>query len=63
MTPLAGRSVLVGSSTTGSAVRARVRSGEDASESEVVRDGLRALIAEDQAVVAWLLGDFAAAAP
>lgn len=44
-------------------MRARVRSGEDASESEVVRDGLRALIAEDQAVVAWLLGDFAAAAP
>ncbi len=43
------------------AVRARVRSGQYASESEVVRDGLRALIAQDQAVEAWLLGDVAAA--
>ncbi len=43
------------------AVRERVRSGLDASESEVVRDGLRALIAQDQAVEAWLQGDVAAA--
>ena len=43
------------------AVRERVRSGQYASESEVVRDGLRALIARDRAVDAWLLGDVAAA--
>lgn len=43
------------------AVRARVRSGQYASESEVVRDGLRALIARDQAVEAWLQGEAAAA--
>jgi antitoxin ParD1/3/4 len=43
------------------AVRERVRSGQYASESEVVRDGLRALIAQDQAVEAWLRGDVAAA--
>src|SRR5829696_1838128 len=36
------------------ALRERVRSGEYASESEVVRDGLRALFARDQAVEAWL---------
>jgi antitoxin ParD1/3/4 len=43
------------------AVRERVRSGQYASESEVVRDGLRALIAQDQAVEAWLRRDVAAA--
>jgi len=35
-------------------VRARVASGEYATESEVIREGLRALIARDQAVEAWL---------
>ena len=43
------------------AVRERVRSGQYASESEVVRDGLRALIARDQAVEAWLQGEVASA--
>lgn len=43
------------------AVRERVRSGQYASESEVVRDGLRALIAQDRAVEAWLLGEVASA--
>ena len=36
------------------AVRAKVASGEYASESEVIRDGLRALIARDRAVERWL---------
>ena len=36
------------------AVRERVRSGAYASESEVIREGLRALFARDQAVDAWL---------
>ncbi|MBK8459430.1 MAG: type II toxin-antitoxin system ParD family antitoxin [Micropruina sp.] len=35
-------------------VRAKVVSGEYASESEVVREGLRALAARDRAVDAWL---------
>ena len=35
-------------------VRARVASGEYASESEVVRDGLRALQARDRAMESWL---------
>jgi putative addiction module CopG family antidote len=35
-------------------VRARVASGEYASESEVIRDGLRALQARDRAVEGWL---------
>lgn len=35
-------------------VRAKVTSGEYASESEVIRDGLRALAARDRAVDAWL---------
>lgn len=43
------------------AVRERVRSGQYASESEVVRDGLRALIASDEAVEAWLQGEVASA--
>lgn len=42
-------------------LRERVRSGEYASESEVVRDGLRALWARDQAVEAWLHGEVAEA--
>jgi putative addiction module CopG family antidote len=36
-------------------VKAKVRSGEYASESEVIRDGLRALMARDRAVESWLL--------
>ncbi|MCW6532517.1 type II toxin-antitoxin system ParD family antitoxin [Sphingomonas lycopersici] len=35
-------------------VRAKVASGEYASESEVIRDGLRALQARDRAVDNWL---------
>ncbi|MEC3911231.1 type II toxin-antitoxin system ParD family antitoxin [Sphingobium sp. CR2-8] len=35
-------------------VRAKVESGAYASESEVIRDGLRALQARDRAVEAWL---------
>jgi antitoxin ParD1/3/4 len=42
-------------------VRAKVASGEYATESEVIRDGLRALIARDQAVDAWLRTRVAAA--
>ena len=36
------------------AVKAKVRSGEYASESEVIRDGLRSLMARDRAVESWL---------
>jgi len=36
------------------AIKERVRSGEYASESEVIRDGLRALFARDRAVENWL---------
>ena len=35
-------------------VRAKVTSGEYASESEVIRDGLRALRARDRAIDHWL---------
>lgn len=35
-------------------VRSKVRSGEYASESEVIRDGLRTLLARDRAVENWL---------
>jgi antitoxin ParD1/3/4 len=35
-------------------IKARVASGEYASESEVIREGLRALLARDQAVEKWL---------
>ncbi|AJC65749.1 MULTISPECIES: type II toxin-antitoxin system ParD family antitoxin [Dickeya] len=35
-------------------VKARVASGEYASESEVIREGLRALLARDNAVEKWL---------
>ena len=35
-------------------VRAKVEAGEYASESEVIRDGLRALVARDRAVEDWL---------
>lgn len=36
-------------------VKSKVRTGEYASESEVIRDGLRALLARDRAVESWLL--------
>ncbi len=36
-------------------VKAKVASGEYASESEVVRDGLRTLIARDAAIEKWLV--------
>ena len=42
-------------------VRAKVASGEYASESEVMRDGLRALEARDRAVESWLRRDVAPA--
>ncbi len=35
-------------------VKANVRTGEYARESEVIRDGLRALMARDRAVESWL---------
>lgn len=35
-------------------VRAKVAAGEYATESEVIRDGLRTLLARDQAVENWL---------
>ncbi|QNN82850.1 type II toxin-antitoxin system ParD family antitoxin [Brachybacterium sp. Z12] len=43
------------------AVKERVASGAYASESEVLRDGLRALFARDEAVEAWLRSDVVAA--
>ena len=36
-------------------IRAKVASGEYATESEVIRDGLRVLMARDRAVENWLL--------
>ena len=36
------------------ALRERVQSGQYASESEVIRDGLRALFAQEAAVETWL---------
>jgi putative addiction module CopG family antidote len=39
----------------------RVRSGRYASESEVIRDGLRALFARDAAVEEWLQSEVASA--
>lgn len=43
------------------AVRAKVAAGEYATESEVIRDGLRILLARDRAVEVWLRKDVAAA--
>jgi len=43
------------------AVRAKVASGEYATESEVIREGLRALLARDRAIDDWLRKDVAAA--
>lgn len=42
-------------------VKEKVRSGEYASESEVIRDGLRALLARDRAVENWLVQQVAPA--
>lgn len=42
-------------------VRAKVATGEYASESEVIRDGLRALLARDRALENWLRTEVAAA--
>lgn len=36
-------------------VKAKVETGEYASESEVIRDGLRALMARDRAMENWLM--------
>ncbi len=36
-------------------VKTKVASGEYASESEVLRDGIRALMARDKAIDSWLL--------
>ena len=43
------------------AVRSKVAAGEYATESEVIRDGLRVLLARDRAVEDWLRKDVAAA--
>ena len=43
------------------ALRERVASGDYASESEVVRDGLRALFAQEKAVESWLRTEIAEA--
>ena len=43
------------------ALRDKVSAGEYASESEVIREGLRALFARDRAVEAWLHNEVAAA--
>ena len=37
------------------AVKAKVSDGEYATESEVIRDGLRVLLARDRAVESWLV--------
>ena len=41
-------------------VRAKVASGEYATESEVLRDGVRALVARDRALEHWLRTEVAA---
>ena len=43
------------------AVKSKVAAGEYATESEVIRDGLRALLARDRAVERWLCEEVAAA--
>lgn len=42
-------------------VKAKVASGEYASESEVIRDGLRTLLARDAAIEKWLVEEVAPA--
>ncbi|MGO2053874.1 ribbon-helix-helix domain-containing protein [Glutamicibacter sp. 287] len=46
--------------TMAQALKARVASGAYASESEVIRDGLRALFARESAIEAWLQDEVAA---
>ncbi len=41
------------------AVKSKVAAGQYASESEVIRDGLRVLMARDRAVENWLRGEVA----
>ena len=36
------------------AIKTKVRSGEYATESEVIREGLRALLNRDRAIASWL---------
>jgi putative addiction module CopG family antidote len=43
------------------AVKSKVAASLYATESEVIREGLRALLARDQAVESWLHGEVAAA--
>ena len=43
------------------AVKTKVQTGEYATESEVIRDGLRALLARDRAIESWLHGQVGAA--
>jgi antitoxin ParD1/3/4 len=43
------------------AIRAKVTAGEYATESEVIRDGLRTLLARDRIVEDWLRGQVAPA--
>jgi putative addiction module CopG family antidote len=43
------------------AVKTKVQTGEYATESEVIRDGLRALLARDRAIEGWLHGQVGAA--
>jgi putative addiction module CopG family antidote len=38
------------------AIKTKVRSGEYATESEVIREGMRALMARDRAVENWMQG-------
>ncbi len=42
-------------------VKSKVAAGDYASESEVIRDGIRALLARDRAVEHWLLNQVAPA--
>ena len=42
-------------------VKNKVASGEYASESEVLRDGIRALMARDKTIVSWLFQNVAPA--
>ena len=42
-------------------VKAKVKTGEYASESEVIRDGLRSLLARDKAIENWLQNQVGAA--
>ena len=63
---MTGDVVVVGLSITlpnqmADALRERVQSGQYASESEAIRDGLRALFAQEAAVETWLRDEVAAA--